>query len=79
MSRRPILLIGWQAADWKLLHPLLDAGAMPNLQALIARGVMGTLAATSTATSGTPLVLPRHRPSCLAGHGILGESQNPET
>jgi thioredoxin-like negative regulator of GroEL len=66
----PVLLIGWQAADWKLLHPLLDAGLMPNLQTLLSRGVM------STSTSPLPLV-----PELLwtslatgrraAGHGIL--------
>ena len=39
-----LLLIGWDAADWQVIHPLLDAGAMPNLQRLIEGGVMGNLA-----------------------------------
>jgi tetratricopeptide (TPR) repeat protein len=70
MSRPPILLIGWQTADWKLLHPLLDAGAMPNLQALISHGVMGTLNAPS------PLAPELLWPSLAtgrraSGHGIL--------
>lgn len=38
------LLIGWDAADWRAITPLLDAGKMPNLEALINRGVMGNLA-----------------------------------
>ena len=38
--RRKVLLIGWDAADWKVIHPLLDAGKMPNLQRLIENGVM---------------------------------------
>ena len=32
---RRVALIGWDAADWKLIHPLLDAGFMPNLRRLI--------------------------------------------
>src|SRR5689334_14910537 len=39
-----LLLIGWDAADWKLIQPLLDAGQMPNLARLIAGGVHGNLA-----------------------------------
>jgi predicted AlkP superfamily phosphohydrolase/phosphomutase len=30
-----ILLVGWDAADWKIIHPLLDRGEMPNLARLI--------------------------------------------
>lgn len=41
---RKVLLIGWDAADWKIITPLLDAGDMPNLATLLARGVMGNLA-----------------------------------
>jgi Flp pilus assembly protein TadD len=32
------VLIGWPMADWKRIHPLLDAGRMPNLQRLVERG-----------------------------------------
>ena len=39
-----VLLIGWDAADWKVMSPLLDAGKMPALASLIERGVMGNLA-----------------------------------
>ena len=28
-----ILLIGWDAADWKIITPMLDAGLMPQPQA----------------------------------------------
>ncbi len=38
------LLIGWDAADWKVISPLIDAGQMPNLERLVANGVMGNLA-----------------------------------
>ncbi len=39
-----LLLIGWDAADWKVIHPLLDAGKLPNLARLIEGGVCGNLA-----------------------------------
>ncbi|MGB3541361.1 alkaline phosphatase family protein [Rubrivirga sp.] len=39
-----VLLIGWDAADWKVISPLLDAGKMPALASLVERGVMGNLA-----------------------------------
>jgi len=38
-----LLLWGLDGADWRILNPLLDQGAMPNLAALIERGVMGKL------------------------------------
>ncbi len=74
MIRSRVLLIGWQAADWHLLNPFLDAGQMPHLEALLSRGVMGTL------SSPEPLV-PSLLWSSLAtgrrasGHGILGDGQ----
>ncbi|MBM3903220.1 MAG: tetratricopeptide repeat protein [Verrucomicrobia bacterium] len=42
MSR--VLLIGWEAADWRLLRPLMDRGLMPHLQAMVRTGVSGDLA-----------------------------------
>lgn len=47
MSKRlakKVLVIGWDAADWKIINPLLDAGLMPALEKLINRGSMGNLA-----------------------------------
>ncbi|MCH7637992.1 MAG: alkaline phosphatase family protein [Bacteroidetes bacterium] len=41
---KKVLLIGWDAADWKVITPLLDAGQMPALESLINRGVMGNIA-----------------------------------
>ncbi|MGH9638767.1 MAG: alkaline phosphatase family protein [Bryobacteraceae bacterium] len=38
-----LVLIGWHGADWKSIHPLVDAGLMPNLRSLIERGVVGNL------------------------------------
>jgi predicted AlkP superfamily phosphohydrolase/phosphomutase len=33
-----VLLIAWDGADWRILDPLLESGALPNLAALIERG-----------------------------------------
>ena len=41
---KKVLLIGWDAADWKVINPLLDQGLMPTLDAFINQGVMGNLA-----------------------------------
>lgn len=41
---RRVLLIGWDAADWGFLTPLLDSGKMPNLQRLVEGGVSGRIA-----------------------------------
>jgi len=27
--RQKLLLVGWDSADWKIIHPLLDAGELP--------------------------------------------------
>ena len=38
-----VLLIGWELADWKLLHPMVDGGFLPHLERLIDRGVIADL------------------------------------
>lgn len=50
-TSKKVLLIGWDAADWKAIHPLVDAGKMPNLAALIERGVIGNMATLQPALS----------------------------
>lgn len=44
MPKKRLLLVGWDAADWKIIHPLLDAGAMPAARHLVETGVSGNLA-----------------------------------
>ncbi|MFC1821774.1 alkaline phosphatase family protein [Thermodesulfobacteriota bacterium] len=54
MSKRlakKILLIGWDAADWRVIMPLLDAGKMPALDHFINQGVMGNIATLTPALS----------------------------
>jgi predicted AlkP superfamily phosphohydrolase/phosphomutase len=41
---KKVLLIGWDAADWKIITPLLDRGLMPTLENFVNHGVMGNLA-----------------------------------
>lgn len=43
-SKKKVLLIGWDGADWEHINPLLEEGLLPNLDALINRGVIGNLA-----------------------------------
>jgi predicted AlkP superfamily phosphohydrolase/phosphomutase/tetratricopeptide (TPR) repeat protein len=70
-AKTKILLIGWDAADWKIIHQLVDAGEMPHMAGFIEEGVIGNLATlypelspmlwTSIATGKRPFK-----------HGILG-------
>ncbi|MEZ4988431.1 MAG: alkaline phosphatase family protein [Saprospiraceae bacterium] len=51
--KKKVLLIGWDAADWKFLNPLIDAGLMPTLKGLIEGGAMGRLATLDPPLSPT--------------------------
>jgi predicted AlkP superfamily phosphohydrolase/phosphomutase len=42
-SNRKTLILGLDGATWRLLRPLLDAGELPHLQALVERGAAATL------------------------------------
>jgi predicted AlkP superfamily phosphohydrolase/phosphomutase/tetratricopeptide (TPR) repeat protein len=74
MPRQRVLLIGWDAADWKVINPLMEAGKMPNVQRLVENGSMAQIATlhpplspmlwTSIATGKRPFK-----------HGILGFSE----
>ncbi len=70
-GKRKILLIGWDAADWKVINPLIEAGEMPALEGLINEGVMGNLATLE------PSFSPMLWTSIATGkrahkHGVLG-------
>lgn len=73
-TRRRLLLIGWDAADWKAITPLLDAGKMPHLAALLEGGTCGNLATLQ------PVLSPMLWTSIATGkrpykHGIHGFSE----
>ena len=44
MTNRKVLLIGWDAADWEHITPMLEEGLMRTLDSFINRGVMCNLA-----------------------------------
>ncbi len=44
MANRKVLLIGWDAADWRVARPLMDAGRMPNLRRLVELGCTASIA-----------------------------------
>jgi len=41
-----LLLVGWDAADWRILHPLIDAGELPALRRIVETGASGRLLGT---------------------------------
>ena len=68
---KKVLLIGWDAADWKIINPLLDQGLMPTLEDFVNHGVMGNIATLR------PILSPMLWNSIATGkrpdkHGILG-------
>ena len=68
MSKR-LLLIGWEAADWRILHSLVDAGKMPTLQRIVENGASGSM------LSAQPLVPAAQWTSLVTGkrawqHGV---------
>src|SRR5947208_2983465 len=70
-TKQKVLLIGWDAADWEHITPLLEEGLMPTLDGLINRGVMGNLATLQ------PILSPMLWNSVATGkfadkHGIHG-------
>lgn len=48
---RRLLLVGWDAADWMVIDPLLQAGKLPFLASLMKRGVHGNMATLYPALS----------------------------
>ncbi|HEY4361234.1 MAG TPA: alkaline phosphatase family protein [Bryobacteraceae bacterium] len=44
MAAKRVLLVGWDAADWKVMRPLMDAGRMPHVRRLVENGASGQIA-----------------------------------
>jgi predicted AlkP superfamily phosphohydrolase/phosphomutase/Tfp pilus assembly protein PilF len=44
MAPRKVLLVGWDAADWRVIRPLMDAGKMPTVRCLVENGATGQIA-----------------------------------
>jgi predicted AlkP superfamily phosphohydrolase/phosphomutase/tetratricopeptide (TPR) repeat protein len=74
MIPRKLLLVGWDAADWKVIRPLMDDGKMPNVRRLVEDGARGQIATLN------PPLSPMLWTSIATGkrpfkHGILGFSE----
>ncbi len=70
-KKRKVLLVGWDAADWVVLEPLLEQGKMPVLAGLIENGVSGKISTLR------PILSPMLWNSVATGkrpdqHGIYG-------
>lgn len=68
---RRVLVVGWDAADWQLIRPLLDRGLMPTLAGMLDRGAWGNLATMR------PILSPLLWNTVATGkraaqHGVLG-------
>lgn len=68
---RKLLFVGWDAADWQIIDPLIEQGKMPHLAELIRGGVRGNLASLQ------PMLSPMLWTSIATGkrpykHGIHG-------
>ncbi len=66
-----VLLIGWDAADWNIIRPLIEEEKMPVLKKLVEAGVSGNVSTLS------PVISPILWNSIATGkrgykHGILG-------
>ncbi|MEO1259064.1 MAG: alkaline phosphatase family protein [Bacteroidota bacterium] len=38
------ILLGWDAADWKVINPMIEQGLLPNIEKFINDGIIGNLA-----------------------------------
>lgn len=70
-KKNKVLLIGWDAADWKIIDKLMDAGLMPAMKSVVEKGVRGRLATLD------PPLSPMLWTSMATGvrpfkHGVLG-------
>ncbi|MCF8358331.1 MAG: alkaline phosphatase family protein [Prolixibacteraceae bacterium] len=73
-QKKKVLLLGWDAADWKIINRLIDNGQMPATKHLIENGVMGNISTL------TPAYSPMLWTTIATGkypdkHGILGFSE----
>jgi hypothetical protein len=69
----PVVLVGADGADWRVIRPLLAAGEMPNLAAMLKEGAQGDLASLPDANSAVlwASIYSGLAPDGPAGHGVL--------
>lgn len=70
-SRRRLLVVGWDSADWKVIRPLMAAGQMPMLRTMVEQGSHGDFATLEPSLSPmlwTTMATGRHP----VDHGVHG-------
>ena len=76
-----VLLVGWDAADWQLINPLIENGEMPTLANMLNQGVWGNLASMQPMLS--PMlwnsIATGKRPDQHGIHGFTEPSPDPGT
>ncbi len=70
-GKKRLLFVGWDSADWKLIHPLLDEDKLPGVAKIVRNGVSGNL------TTLEPQLSPMLWTSIATGkmachHGVYG-------
>ena len=50
-KKNKVLLVGWDAADWKMIDKLMAAGLMPAMKKVVDNGVRGRFATLGAASS----------------------------
>ncbi|MEA3452582.1 MAG: alkaline phosphatase family protein, partial [Bacteroidota bacterium] len=44
MTKKKVMVVGWDGADWKIINKLMDSGDMPTMKKFVEEGVMGNIA-----------------------------------
>jgi predicted AlkP superfamily phosphohydrolase/phosphomutase/tetratricopeptide (TPR) repeat protein len=71
MRRKKVLLIGWDAADWQIINPLMKKGLMPTLKSFLEEAAYGNIATLDPPYSPmlwTTIATGKH----AFDHGVLG-------
>ncbi|MDA8971194.1 alkaline phosphatase family protein [Flavobacteriaceae bacterium] len=70
-NKQKLLLVGWDAADWQIIGPLLAKGLMPSLKKIIDNGVYGNMSTMNPPYS--PMLWTSVATGKTANkHGVLG-------
>lgn len=73
-KRKKCILIGWDAADWQIIKPMMEDGEMPAMSRLVEKGVMGNLATLEPSYS--PMLWTTISTGMFPDkHGVLGFSE----
>ena len=71
MKKKKLLVIGWDAADWEIINPLMEKGLMPTLKKFLSESAYGNIATLDPPYSPmlwTSIATGKH----AYEHGVLG-------